>query len=98
MNSLDVMSQACAEALETADDDPLWRGLYCSVVDPQSVLELIELAKSHENALSVEQLQGLGKLVRDLTGYIKLNCGTKLDSVRDDLLLQAQQLLGSAGL
>jgi len=40
----------------------------------------------------------LGKLVRDLTGYIKMNAGGKPDPVRDDFVLQVNQLLSLAGL
>lgn len=98
MHSLTVMADACADALEAADDDPHWRGAYCSIIDPHSVLELIEIAKAHQEGISAEELQALGKLIRDLTGYIKLATGDKPDSVRDDLLLQARQLLGVTGL
>jgi hypothetical protein len=41
-----------------------------------------------------EKLQELGALIRHLTGYIKLKAGDTPDPVRDDLLLQARQLLG----
>lgn len=46
----------------------------------------------------LEELQALGKLIRDMSGYIKMTAGDKLDPVRDDLLLQARQLLGLAGI
>jgi len=49
-------------------------------------------------AISEEELQALGKLIRDLTGYLKLTAGDKSDPVRDDLLLQARQLLGVTGI
>lgn len=50
------------------------------------------------DGLSNEELQAFTKLVRDLTGFIKMNTGGKADPVRDDLVLQANQLLGLAGL
>lgn len=101
MHSLEVIKNAAADALEKADQGEDWRAEYCSVIDPLTVVEMaqrIEHLEQNAGGLSVEELQALGKLVRDLTGYIKLHGGIKPDPVRDDLLLQARQLLGMTGI
>lgn len=99
MNSLQVIKAACVEALaESAEDEPGWRAAYISVVGPRTALELVEKVERLEAVVSEEELQSLGTLIRDLTGFIKLKTGDKPDPVRDDLLLQARQLLGLTGL
>lgn len=101
MHSFEVIKNACADALEKADQGEDWRTEYCSVVDPVTVVEMakrIERLEQNGGGLTVDELQALGKLVRDLTGYIKLHGGIKPDPVRDDLLLQARQLLGVTGI
>ena len=70
----------------------------CRPVDRQEMAQRIERLEQIERTLSAEELQALGKLVRDLTGFIKLATGDKPDPVPDDLLLQARQLLGLAGI
>jgi hypothetical protein len=62
------------------------------------VLDLVAITEKAEQGISDGELQALGKLVRDLTGYIKMHCGAGIDPVRDDLLLQARQLLGVTGI
>lgn len=102
MHSIEVIKNTCADALEKIDAGETWMPEYCSVVGPSIALEMarrIECLEQGERVLvSEEELQALGKLVRDLTGYIKLTTGDKPDPVRDDLLLQARQLLGVAGI
>lgn len=98
MHSLDVIKNACADALERAAQDEKWQAEFCSVVDPQTVSEMARRLERWERVISEEELQALGKLVRDLAGYIKLTAGDKPDPIREDLLLQARQLLGLAGI
>lgn len=101
MHSVEVIKNACADALEKADQGEEWRAEYCSVVDPVTVVEMVQRIEHLEQSsvgLSVDEMQALGKLVRDLTGYIKAHGGIKPDPVRDDLLLQARQLLGVTGI
>lgn len=101
MHSLEVIKNACADALEKADHGEDWRAEYCSIVDPLTAVEMaqrIEHLEKDGDGLSVDELQALGKLVRDLTGFIKMKTGDKPDPVRDDLLLQARQLLGVTGI
>jgi hypothetical protein len=101
VHSLEVIKNACADALEKADQGEEWQAEYCAIVDPVCVVEMaqrIEHLEKGGDGLSVDELQALGKLVRDLTGYIKLHGGIKPDPIRDDLLLQARQLLGVTGI
>lgn len=100
MHSLEVIKNAAADALEKSDQGEDWRPEYCSILDPLTAIEMaqrLEHLEKSSGGLSVDELQALGKLVRDLTGYIKLH-GGKPDPVRDDLLLQARQLLGVTGI
>ncbi|HEV2612556.1 MAG TPA: hypothetical protein VGU61_20000 [Noviherbaspirillum sp.] len=98
MHALPVIKNVCSEAIEAREDDKEhWRNDFCAIVAPEVVLSLIaDLEKPPR--ISEEELQALGKLVRDLTGFIKLRTGDASDPVRDDLLLQARQLLGLAGI
>lgn len=100
MHALPVIKSACVAALDHDDDtsETVRLAEYLSIADPRTVLELIETVERLERVISEEELQSIGKLIRDLTGYIKMNCGTKPDPVRDDLILQARQLLGVAGI
>lgn len=95
------MTQACHAAIEANEADENWHHAYAEVVDPQSVLELLAIADAQEDAdkaISADELASLAKLIRDLTGYIRFATGDKPNAVREDLLLQANQLLGLAGL
>lgn len=95
MHSISIIKAACLSALDEDDEDAAGRlAEFRSIADPRTVLELTQMA---EATLSEEELHALGKLIRDLTGYIKMNGGIKPDPVRDDLLLQARQLLGVIG-
>ncbi|KRB85168.1 hypothetical protein [Noviherbaspirillum sp. Root189] len=71
---------------------------YCALVDPGSVLALTQQLDAMQKAGTAEELQCLGKLIRDLTGYIKMVAGDKPDPVRDDLLLQARQMTEQLGI
>jgi hypothetical protein len=99
MHALSVIKSACLSALDPDDEDAAGRlAEFRSIADPRTVLELVEKVETQEGTISEEELQALGKLVRDLTGYIKLHGGIKPDPIRDDLLLQARQLLGVTGI
>jgi hypothetical protein len=101
MHSIEVIKNTCADALEKADQGEDWLAEYCSIVDPMTAIEMaqrIEHLEQHGDGLSVDELQALGKLIRDLTGYIKMTAGDKPDPVRDDLMLQARQLLSLTGI
>jgi hypothetical protein len=93
MQPLDTLKTACQQALEDARQHDNWQAAYCKVVDPTTVLDLIAqltVAKANEPPNDHTDLL---KLIRDLTGYIKLATGDKPDPVRDDLLLQAREVV-----
>jgi hypothetical protein len=93
MPSLDTIKSACQKALEDAPQHADWHAAYCAAVDPASVLELVaQVAAIRGNDLADDRTAVL-KLIRDLTGYIKLATGDKPDPVRDDLLLQAREVI-----
>lgn len=97
MPALDPIKAACQQALEDANHCGDWHASYCRVVDPASVLELVTQIESGEGERLAAERTALVKLVRDLTGYIKLATGDKPDPVRDDLLLQAKELIVQSG-
>lgn len=93
MQALENIRTACHRALEEARQHDHWHGTYCKTVDPVSVLQLVgELTAARANEQSDDHT-ALLNLIRDLTGYIKLATGDKPDPVRDDLLLQARELV-----
>jgi hypothetical protein len=98
MSSLPILKAACVEALDAIDNHRDWHEQYCASVDPGSVLALIQQLDVMEKVATVNALHCLGKLVGDLTGYIKMVAGDKPDPIRDDLLLQARQVTQQLGL
>ncbi|KRB74243.1 hypothetical protein [Noviherbaspirillum sp. Root189] len=98
MSSLPTLKAACVEALDAIDNHRDWHEPYCALVDPGSVLALIQQLDALAKAATADELQCLGKLIRDLTGYIKMVAGDKPDPVRDDLLLHARQVTQQLGL
>jgi hypothetical protein len=98
MSSLPTLKAACVEALDAIDNHRDWRETYCTSVDPHSVLALIQQLEAMEKVVATDALQCFGKLVGDLTGYIKMVAGDKPDPIRDDLLLQARQVTQQLGL
>jgi hypothetical protein len=93
MQPLDTIKTACHQALEDARQHDDWQAAYCEAVAPTAVLDLITQLKTAQSNEPVDDLAALLKLVRELTGYIKLATGDKPDPVRDDLLLQARELV-----
>ncbi|MEC4723734.1 hypothetical protein RY831_31930 [Noviherbaspirillum sp. CPCC 100848] len=93
MPTLDAIKTACQQALETAGQAADWQASYCEVVDPASVLDLVTELESEIGERMAAERAAFIKLVRDLTGYIKLATGDKPDPVREDLLLQAKELI-----
>lgn len=94
MHSLNTIKSACQAALDTIDTADSWQRSYCALVDPKSVLGLVHRLETLEKMPGPHEMQALGKLIRDLAGYVKMIAGDKPDSVRDDLLLQARQMIG----
>jgi hypothetical protein len=97
MPALDTVKAACQQALEDAEQRDDWQASYCRVVDPASVLELVAQIEASLGENLPAERAAFVKLVRDLTGYIKLATGDKPDPVRDDLLLQAKEFVAQAG-
>lgn len=97
MPTLDAIKTACRQALEAGDRNTDWSAAYCHVVDPASVLNLVAQLESQDSDRLTAERTAFVKLVRDLTGYIKLATGDKPDPVREDLLLQAKELIAQKG-
>ena len=98
MHSLDAITTACHQAIADEAEGLDWQYAYAQTVDPESVLELMTLAGGQETLPSVDELQALAKMIRDLSGYLRYAAGDKPDAVRDDLVALANQLLALAGL
>lgn len=101
MHSLEVIKNTCTDALEKMEEGADWMPEYCSIAGPSTVSEMaqrIEDLERMDRIISEEELRALGKVMRDLAGYIKLTAGDKPGPVRDDLLLQCRQLLGVTGI
>ncbi|WP_151633380.1 hypothetical protein [Noviherbaspirillum aerium] len=96
MPALDPIKAACQQALEDAKHCDDWHASYCRVVDPASVLGLIGEIEAGDGERFTADRAAFVKLVRDLTGYIKLATGDKPDPVREDLLLQAKELIAQS--
>lgn len=62
MHALPILKQACLEALET-DGEPGDPGRFFSLVDPGSVLELIEIAKT---SITDEEVLALHRVIGQL--------------------------------
>jgi hypothetical protein len=97
MHGLPVIRNICNEVIEAQHEGKEWKASYCCVVNPQVVLGMVAEMEKPPRIID-EELHDLCALVRHLTGYIKRKTSDAPDPVRDDLLLQARQLLGVAGI
>ena len=90
MLDLQAIKAAALEYRHGDREDEEWpvveSNFHVLAADPDRILAL------------VGNLEAMGKLVRDMAGYIKLTGRDKPDPVRDDLLTQARQLLAANGL
>ena len=59
MHALPILKQACLEALET-DGEPGDPSRFFSIVDPGSVLELVQIA---ETCITDEEVEALYKVI-----------------------------------
>ncbi|HZW13222.1 MAG TPA: hypothetical protein VFF81_08545 [Noviherbaspirillum sp.] len=99
LNRIEHAAREYLDADQVSDDWPsVQSNFYNIAAEPHVNLDLVAITRKLDSTPSQEELQALGKLVKDLTGVIKLSCGDTTDAVRDDLLLQARQLLGLIGL
>lgn len=90
MLDLQAIKAAVLEYQQGDRDDEEWpvveSNFHVLAADPDRILALLR------------QLEAMSKLVRDMSGYMKLAGRDKPDVVRDDLLAQARQLLQTSGL
>lgn len=72
MPALPILKQACLEALETAGEpgDP---NCFFSIVDPGSVLELVQIA---ETSIIDEEVTALHQVIGQLSDYIRRSSAT----------------------
>jgi hypothetical protein len=67
MHALPILKQACLEALET-DGEPGDPSKFFSIVDPGSVLELVQIA---ETRITDEEVEALHKVIGQLSDYLR---------------------------
>jgi hypothetical protein len=87
MHALPILKQACLEALET-DGEPGDPGRFFSIVDPRSVLELVQIA---ETRITDEEVTALHEVVNQLCDYIRR---TTADKEGAELVRHAQAVVG----
>jgi len=88
MNALIAMKHACADGLELDELGPGDAIAYASLVDPLSVLALIDMV---ENRITDEEIAALHQIINDMGKYIH-SAAPGADA--DALLLKARQLVG----
>jgi hypothetical protein len=87
MHALPVLKQAALEAFETEDGPGDLAGFF-SLIDPQSVLELVEIA---ETRITDEEVQALHQVIFELGDYIRRTAPTPEAM---ELLRRAKQIVG----
>ena len=87
MHALPVLKQACLDAFDT-EDEPGNPALFFSIVDPQSVLELVQIA---ETAISDEEVKALHVVIAELGDYIR-RAAPSPEAM--NLLLHAKRIVG----
>jgi hypothetical protein len=91
MNAIVAIKHACAEALKANQLGPGEASVYSSVVDPVSVLALIEIM---ENRISEEEISALHHLIEEMACYIRTNASSP---EADTLLRRARQVVAITG-
>jgi hypothetical protein len=87
MHALPALKQACLDAFDT-EDEPGNPALFFSIVDPQSVLELVEIAQT---AISDEEVKALHQVIAELGDYIRRSAPSPEAM---NLLLHAKRIVG----
>jgi hypothetical protein len=87
MHALPVLKQAALEAFETEDGPGDMVGFF-SIIDPQSVLEMVEIA---ETRITDEEVQALHQVIADLSDYIRREAPRPEGM---SLLLRARMIVG----
>lgn len=88
MNGIEAMKHACVEALEINELGPGEAAVYASVVDPVSVLALIDIV---EKSITDEEIRALHQVIKEMGDYIRKHAASP-DA--DRLFLRARQLVG----
>ena len=88
MCSFPMLKQACIQALQLDTPSENNAELFATIVDPQSVLDLIAVAEKH---ITNEELQSLHNVISDLTNFIRRtsNCGIEAT----ELLLKSKKVV-----
>ena len=87
MHALSLLKQACLDAFDT-ENKPGNPAFFFSIVDPGSVLKLVQAA---ETAISDEEVQALHQVIAELGDYIR-RAAPGPDAMR--LLLHAKRIVG----
>ena len=88
MNAFTAMKAACHEACGMGQAGPGDARVYASIVDPVSVLALIDLVEKH---ITDEEIAALHQIISDLSNYIQAMAPC---ADADALLLRARQIIG----
>lgn len=94
MHDLEVIKNACIDALNDDEANLGGMALFREVVDPASVLELVNVV---ETSITAHELETLTRLIRKLTDYVEAvpddaNKAAHLD--RDELIRYAKHIYG----
>jgi hypothetical protein len=87
MHALPALKQACLEALET-EGAPGNAALFFSVVDPYSVLDLVQIA---ETRITDEEIQALHDVIAEMADYIRRSTADKEGA---ELIRRARMIVG----
>lgn len=87
MNAIVAIKYACAEALKSDRLSPGEASVYASVVDPASVLALVEIM---ENRISGDEISALHQVIKEMISYIRANAP---GPCADKLLQRARQIV-----
>ncbi|MDB5825775.1 MAG: hypothetical protein JWR21_4479 [Herminiimonas sp.] len=88
LSSLPAIEAACVKALDEGDATD-----FRAVADPESVMEICDMAR---NALTLDELRALRKLLDDLQGYIS-DHSPIYDDIRDELFTRMGSFRTFAG-
>jgi hypothetical protein len=88
MNSIEVIKHACVDALDLDQLGPGDALVYASLVDPVSVLGLVNIV---ENRVTDEEIAALHQVINAMGDYIRSNAPS---TTADPLLLHARMLVG----
>jgi hypothetical protein len=88
MNAIEVIKHACVDALELDQLSPGDAVAYASLVDPVSVLGLVDIV---ENRVTDEEIAALHQVINAMSDYIRSNAPS---TTAEPLLQHARILVG----